>query len=502
MKIAYFLDNPVSLGGAGNLLLQQAKLMSEIYEVLVIIPCDVCGAPNSEYEKRCRRLNLKTENLEFPTSYNFYNVDLLGALRCVEKIKEMSVCHKIDFFHTVQLNVAAEIASRELGIPHLMSIYQLRKDEFKLCAGDIFAHYHLCDSELYSNMWRKGLGIESRCIRPVAPARQVVGKEDYRKFGLKVLMLGTVCERKNQLTAIKAIENCKKNYDIELIIAGDCENPYGEQCRKYIVKKKLEQTVRMVGFVSDIRELLISCDCFLCASTDESFPSSIVEALTYDLTIISTPVAGVPELFHNGVNSLISEGYEVDDIEEVLTRTYRAHQCNQIADIHEKAWELWRQNFSPKLIQKQLETYYQYIIDKDTHLKRQTKMEDLVIKAQKADRLIEKMPEKEVYKRRALYYGLLMPRIQGKRICIWGAGKLGKQAYNLIVALNIGVIVEAFIDKNREGQYLGFPIIKPEDVDHMDIETVIIGFHHNTDEAITFLAERDWKYNENIWLLP
>ncbi len=502
MRIAYFLDSTGVLGGAGNLLIQQANLMSEMHDVFVIIPCDARGRYNLEYENRCRKLNLKTEILEYTTSYNFYDVDLLRSLECIKKIREMSIYHKIDFFHSVQLNVAAELVSRELGIPHLMSIYQLKEDEFKLYAGDIFAHYHLCDSELYSRRWRKCLNVESRCIRPIAPADRIVRKADYEGSELRVLMLGTVCERKNQLCAIRAVENCMKNYDIELIIAGDYESPYGEQCRKYIKEKKLEQAIQMVGFVSDIRKLLVECDCLLCASRDESFPSSIVEALTYDLVIISTPVAGVPELFHDGVNSMLSGGYEADDIEEVLSRTFQAYQCEQIIHMQEKARELWKQNFSPNLIRKQMESYYQYIADKEANLERYTDITDIVIKTQRVDQLIEEMPEKEVYKRRALYYSFLMPQIQGKRICIWGAGNLGKQAYHLIDGLNIGAIVEAFIDKRKEGKYLGIPIMKPEDIDHMDIEVVIIGFWSDTDEAVSFLEERGWKYNENVWKLP
>ena len=38
MKIAFFLDAPRGFGGAASLLLRQAKLMSELYEVIVVIP--------------------------------------------------------------------------------------------------------------------------------------------------------------------------------------------------------------------------------------------------------------------------------------------------------------------------------------------------------------------------------------------------------------------------------------------------------------------------------
>ncbi len=55
MKIAFFLDIPNGLGGAGNLLLQQAILMSELHDVMVIIPTDNEGNYNIEYANRCKK---------------------------------------------------------------------------------------------------------------------------------------------------------------------------------------------------------------------------------------------------------------------------------------------------------------------------------------------------------------------------------------------------------------------------------------------------------------
>lgn len=502
VNIAYFLDISRGIGGAGNLLIQQAKLMSAYHKILMVVPCDTDGIPNPEYEKRCRKLGIRTEALDFPTSYNFYNVDLLRSLECTEKIREMAVRYKIDFFHTVQLNVAVELVARELGVPHLMNIYQLKEAEFKLCQGDIFAQYHLCDSKLYSELWRRCLHIESRCIRPVAPVDQVVKKGKYGQKKLRFIMLGAVCDRKNQLTAIKAVERCLSKYEIELIIAGDYEGLYGGECRKYVEERKLKQNIRMVGFISDIKGLLSDCDCFLCASRDESFPSSIVEAVTYDLTIVSTPVAGVPELFYDKVNCLLSEGYEVCDIEKVLVRTFQVYKDGKIADIHENARKLWEGHFSPKKVREQLEEYYQQIAGQKWRLNRCIDIQNMVLECRMTEQQLHQTIARGIDKRRILYYSFLKLKMQGKKICIWGAGKLGRQAYELIHVLYDGVIVEAYIDSNRDGVYMGLPIVKPEEVDNLCVDVVVIGFYRNQDAAVKFLVEKGWKCNENVWILP
>lgn len=51
MKIIYFLDIPMGLGGAGNVLLEQAKIMSRIHDVVIAIPCTKAGKINLEYER-------------------------------------------------------------------------------------------------------------------------------------------------------------------------------------------------------------------------------------------------------------------------------------------------------------------------------------------------------------------------------------------------------------------------------------------------------------------
>ncbi len=49
------LDISKGLGGAGNVLLEQAKLISTIHDVIVVIPCNVDGEMNPKYELRCKK---------------------------------------------------------------------------------------------------------------------------------------------------------------------------------------------------------------------------------------------------------------------------------------------------------------------------------------------------------------------------------------------------------------------------------------------------------------
>ena len=90
MKIAFFLDAPRGFGGAASLLLRQAKLMSVLYEVIVIIPCDENGNGNEEGIRRCRQAQLPVKILSFGTSFDFRRIDFLGAIHAAKAISEFA----------------------------------------------------------------------------------------------------------------------------------------------------------------------------------------------------------------------------------------------------------------------------------------------------------------------------------------------------------------------------------------------------------------------------
>ena len=113
MKIAYFLDTPHGLGGAGNLLLQRVALMSEIHDVIVVIPSDKQRCSNDEYIRRCIYHKLQyVLNIVQLTSFTM--IDYMSVIHSAEAIERFSEDNGIEFFHSVQLNMAVEYVSRKM----------------------------------------------------------------------------------------------------------------------------------------------------------------------------------------------------------------------------------------------------------------------------------------------------------------------------------------------------------------------------------------------------
>lgn len=505
MKIAYFLDSTDVLGGAGNVLLEQAKLMNEFHDVMVIIPCNEKKELNQEYLQRCQKAHVKYTSLAYTTAFNIQYIDYVKAVDASYEIKKFAVQEQVDFFHSVQLNIGAELAARELKIPHLMNIYQLRKEEFVLTCLDIFPRYHSCDSWLYGNIWKKYLGIKTCCIRPSAPLSYIQKKMRRKRSNLKILMLGSFEKRKNQMTAIQAVEKCNNSgLSIELTIAGSDHTQFAQECKDYVEEKGLYPKIHIIGFQSDIVLLLKENDGFLCASTDESFPSSIVEAMTYGLTIISTPVAGVPELLKDRINAYISKGYETDDIVECIVRWAADYNNPVIENIHKQAELVWKENFSPDIVRKKLDSYYAYILE--DYQKCPEKMSNSLISDQDI-RMTQQLLKQNGIKEpdilsRIYYYTCLTVLLHSGDAYIWGAGKYGKFAKQIIEVLFPKIKVKAYIDSMKTGEYCGIPVFRPDQVKMESVSYIFIGFGNGRKAVIDYLDKMGFVYNKDVWILP
>lgn len=504
MKIAYFLDISKGLGGAGNLLLEQARLMADLYKAVVVIPMDADGIMNEEYEKRCKKYKLPYRGLKYRTAFNFKDINYTESMRSAVEIEEFARKEGIAFFHSVQLNLAVEYVSRKLRIPHLMNIYQLQEQEFKICPADIYAKYHLCDSKMYSNLWQRQLNISSRCIRPVALQDEFRKKKTYLKDKIKILMLGNICERKNQMAAICAVERCLDSYKIELDIAGEVESDYAEECIAYVAGHDLGGNIIFHGFVSDVVPLLEEYDCLLCTSVDESFPSSMVEALTYDMTIISTPVAGVPEVFTNNDNAFISADFSVSSIMKSIMECLDCYADGEISRIHKNAKNTWKSNFDRRLVREQTASYYENILA-DRSFKGIVPFLDIKEEIGRTEVLLRDVDvtddEEWVYTR-SLYYTFLKKKICGREIYIWGAGKMGKLTKSVLEKVFSDFKIVAFLDANKEGIYCDVPIIKPSDVSISKEAFYLISFVRGQIEAIRYLEARGLELNTQIWCMP
>lgn len=138
---------------------------------------------------------------------------------------------------------------------------------------------------------------------------------------LKIITVGTVSDRKNQMGVLKALAEIPDT-DIHYTIVGD--GPMLNRCKSYIIKKNLCERVFLAGSKNNVKDYMRSCNLYISNSRDEGLPIAAQEALECGLPVITTDVGGCSELIEeNGI--CIKPGHEnlVKAIQDMKNRKSR-----------------------------------------------------------------------------------------------------------------------------------------------------------------------------------
>lgn len=126
---------------------------------------------------------------------------------------------------------------------------------------------------------------------------------------VRLLFMGEIGQRKGVFDLLRAIGTHKDALanKIELRIGG---NKMEDKLNATIQEYGIEEFVKFEGFVSGEKklELLNWASVFILPSFNEGLPISILEAMSYKMPIISTPVGGIPEVVDSSNGTLVMPG--------------------------------------------------------------------------------------------------------------------------------------------------------------------------------------------------
>lgn len=135
----------------------------------------------------------------------------------------------------------------------------------------------------------------------------------------RLVCVGRLCEQKGQLLLIEAAHQLKEqNIAFELILAGDGE--MRADIEALVDLYGLRDRVRITGWISSdrVREELLAAQGLVLPSFAEGLPVVIMEAMALRRPVLSTFVAGIPELAQPGENSWLFQAGSVEDLTSAL----------------------------------------------------------------------------------------------------------------------------------------------------------------------------------------
>lgn len=124
-----------------------------------------------------------------------------------------------------------------------------------------------------------------------------------------VINVGTVCERKGQHVFARAVAQLWRMAPelaatADFLMIGGRDTPYDRDLSAF-VQGLNRPNLRIVQETGGVYPYYGTADLFVCSSYEESFPRVVLEAMAFELPILSTSVHGIPEIVRTDHEALL-----------------------------------------------------------------------------------------------------------------------------------------------------------------------------------------------------
>jgi colanic acid/amylovoran biosynthesis glycosyltransferase len=135
----------------------------------------------------------------------------------------------------------------------------------------------------------------------------------------RLVCVGRLCEAKGQLLLVEAAAQlAARSISFELVLAGD--GPMRTAIETLIDERGLRNQVRITGWISGsaVREEILSARALVLPSFAEGLPVVLMEAMALRRPVLSTYVAGIPELVRHGEEGWLFPAGSVEELTNAM----------------------------------------------------------------------------------------------------------------------------------------------------------------------------------------
>jgi colanic acid/amylovoran biosynthesis glycosyltransferase len=135
----------------------------------------------------------------------------------------------------------------------------------------------------------------------------------------RLICVGRLCEAKGQMLLVEAAAALvARGVPFELVLAGD--GPMRHAIETLIEKHKLGSRVRITGWISSsaVRDEILAARALVLPSFAEGLPVVIMEAMALRRPVLTTYVAGIPELVRHGEDGWLFPAGSVEELTDAM----------------------------------------------------------------------------------------------------------------------------------------------------------------------------------------
>lgn len=149
-----------------------------------------------------------------------------------------------------------------------------------------------------------------------------------------ILSVGELIARKNYDVAIDALSALDTRIKFCFCIAGIGDKE--PELRQHIADKGLDAKIKLLGFRSDIPDLLHAADLFFFPSLQEGLPVAVMEAMACGLPIVCSRIRGNTDLIDEGLGGYLVEATDTAGFTQALTQCIHTSSTANMAAYNRK----------------------------------------------------------------------------------------------------------------------------------------------------------------------
>lgn len=180
-----------------------------------------------------------------------------------------------------------------------------------------------------------GVGVDTKKFSPKLLTNQSK-KDKLKELGIPdnkfiLLSVGELQDRKNHIVVINALSELK-NANIIYLIAG-----VGELYDKYqeiIERSGMSDSIRLLGYRTDVKELCEISDCFVHPSIREGLGIAPLEAMACGLPLISSNINGIKDYTEDGETGCCVNPKSVEEMKAAILKMNSDSEFRKKCGIH------------------------------------------------------------------------------------------------------------------------------------------------------------------------
>ena len=177
--------------------------------------------------------------------------------------------------------------------------------------------------------------------------------------GYKIIFAGRLIECKGIPFLVKGFEQIiNNNINAKLFLVGDGEEE--NKLKEYISELNLKQHVVFLGYKTNPQAFIRKADLLVLPSSEEGFGRVLLEAMDDGTPVIGTRIGGMPEIIEHGVNGLLVNYGDVDNLKRSIIEILKNNSLRE--KIIQGGYDTINSKFRVETYQGKLENIYDTLL--------------------------------------------------------------------------------------------------------------------------------------------